>query len=455
MIGRPKPSDIPPSLPSLGTYGESLDENIGTYDEQKKRIYKSSQPLESQQEMRGLLLGDDDGEQAQFLELDEDQKTGNKFVTVHEQTDLEKHKRRHEVEESISEIATKKLKTPQLQPAVTIPMDQDIADFDIGEMFPIEVESTVEVPFIDLSTRSELPVIHSFAKVGQDVSQSTRKKQCSVELQEQVLEQRSTSVVKKEVESSDSEEVVVTFVEKGFPTKVKKEPGMSSSRSQHFMRIISTDDTDAEFRRRVNILADVHEPRKIAVQPSVFDHDYVPQNIVQIQQPQSTSGRITQQQEMSRIKAEDETPELDVFVPGPVGGVTKSVSSMVYHKCFRMEGKETVTIQQMPSSTGSRTPVPPDQQVGDRYYCDKCEKSFKDLKYYRRHMTRLCTKLTNPEMLKCRYCDKLFKHENRYLDHLSTHDGKLRRQCKQCGKRYAMETQLSRHRKLYCEQRKK
>ena len=159
---------------------------------------------------------------------------------------------------------------------------------------------------------------------------------------------------------------------------------------------------------------------------------------------------------MKRIKEEYVNLELDVFIPPAAGGITKLKQSMIYRHRDRMPGKETVTVQQTPSITSQvGAPVPAEHQMGDRYYCDKCQKSFKDLNYFQRHMTRLCEKLTNPEMLKCKYCDKLFKHENRYLDHLSTHDGKKRHQCRQCGQRFAMETQLTCHRKLYCAQRKK
>ena len=131
---------------------------------------------------------------------------------------------------------------------------------------------------------------------------------------------------------------------------------------------------------------------------------------------------------------------------------------MVYRTRERMKGKQIVNVQQKPDSLLTESaglPVPPVQQLDNRYYCDKCNNSFKDLKYFRRHMKRLCPHLTNPEMLKCPYCEKLYRHENRYLDHLSTHDGKLRRQCRQCGQRFAMENQLTRHRKFHCVQRKK
>ena len=222
------------------------------------------------------------------------------------------------------------------------------------------------------------------------------------------------------------------------------------------MKLMSTDTGDQEYQHRVQILAEVHRPDETTRNQSILDHDYVPQKVVEVRLEGNTSGGKTRQQEVQRIKQEDPNPELDVFIPPPAGGITKSTQSMVYRHRSRMPGKQTVTVQQMPSMTSEvGTPVPAEHQVSDRYYCDKCNKSFKDLNYFHRHMMQLCEKLSNPQMLKCKYCDKLYKHENRYLDHLSTHDGKKRRQCKQCGQRFAMEMQLTRHRKLYCSQRKK
>ena len=170
----------------------------------------------------------------------------------------------------------------------------------------------------------------------------------------------------------------------------------------------------------------------------------------------STSTQITREQETQQMIGEDQSKELDVFIPPAAGGVTKSQQSMVYKSRNRMPGKQTITVQRTTPPTGLiPPPIPVESQDGNRYYCHMCNKSFKDLNYFRRHVRRLCEKLTHREMLKCRYCDKLFRHENRYQDHLSTHDGKLRRKCNLCGKRFAMETQLSRHKKLYCNQRKK
>ena len=97
----------------------------------------------------------------------------------------------------------------------------------------------------------------------------------------------------------------------------------------------------------------------------------------------STSGGKTRQQEVQRIKQEDPNLELDVFIPPSAGGITKSMQSMIYHHRYCMSGKETVTVQQMPTTTlQTGTPVPAEHQGGDRYYCDKCNKSFKDLNYF-------------------------------------------------------------------------
>ena len=306
-------------------------------------------------------------------------------------------------------------------------------------ILPWQIESVVEVPYIDLS--SDVPQIHTFGSV---------QTECDLN-----VDKVETVQVKKEVVDTDSDDVIVTFVEEGFPKEVKKEPH-SSSRSRQSMKLISTDSRHKEYQHRIDILAEVHRPQETRAQQSILDHNYIPQNVLEVESQPAASGGKTRQQEMKRIRKEDVNPELDVFIPPAAGGITKSKESMIYRHRDRMPGKETVMVHQTPSSTSVvGAPVPVQHQMGDRYYCDKCHKTFKDLNYFRRHMTRLCEKLTNREMLKCKYCDKLFKHENRYLDHLSTHDGKKRRQCKQCGQRFAMETQLTHHRKLYCPQRKK
>ena len=214
--------------------------------------------------------------------------------------------------------------------------------------------------------------------------------------------------------------------------------------------------SDEEFKRRLKIVPDVHQPEMNPAQASIFDHNYIPANVVEVGATPSTSTGITRKDETVRIRADDPNRELDVFIPPAAGGVTRSEMSMVYKTRCHMPGKQTVTVQQTVDSTAPvAPPVAAEQQIDDRYYCHMCSKSFKDLNYFRRHIRRLCVNLKNPEMLKCRYCDKLYKHENRYLDHLSTHDGKLRRKCKLCGKRFAMETQLTRHKKFYCTQKRK
>ena len=195
----------------------------------------------------------------------------------------------------------------------------------------------------------------------------------------------------------------------------------------------------------MEVLAEVHHSFSTIQDTSIVDHDYIPQNIIEIL-PTKT------REEVSTIKSDHKDSE--VFIPPTAGGVTKSAAAMVYKPRYRMKGKQTVTVTQtVKQSPGA--PVPPDQQLADMFYCDKCEKCFKDKNYYHHHMTRLCKYLTNPQLLKCKYCSKLFGHENRYKDHLSVHDGIKRYKCHQCGSVFSMETQLARHKKLYCTQKKK
>ena len=189
--------------------------------------------------------------------------------------------------------------------------------------------------------------------------------------------------VKEEVPPPDSDDVIVTFVEHGFPKRIKQE-AQSSSTITHPMKLMSTDTGDQKYQRRVQILAEVHRPHETTCNQSILDHDYVPQKVVEVRSEASTSGGKTRQQEVQRIKQENPNPELNVFIPPPAGGITKSTQSMVYRHRSHMPGKQTVMVQQTPSTTSEvGTPVPAEHQVGDRYYCDKCNKSFKDLNYFR------------------------------------------------------------------------
>ena len=73
-------------------------------------------------------------------------------------------------------------------------------------------------------------------------------------------------------------------------------------------------------------------------------------------------------------------PELSVHIPSG-GSQTMSRMVMVYKKRNRMK-KETLELEQVIDKSAIGQPVPEDKQLPGFYYCDKCEKSFKDKGYY-------------------------------------------------------------------------
>ena len=89
-----------------------------------------------------------------------------------------------------------------------------------------QVESVIEVPYVDLNV--ETPEIHSFRKhQGHDVSIGQPQDDNS-KGEEENIDQFKIVDVKQEKVSSDSDDVTITFVEEGFPKKIKKEVDTSS-----------------------------------------------------------------------------------------------------------------------------------------------------------------------------------------------------------------------------------
>ena len=70
-------------------------------------------------------------------------------------------------------------------------------------------------------------------------------------------------------------------------------------------------------------------------------------------------------------------------------------------------------------------------------------------------MVSLCLGLTNPEVLECKYCGKLYHHKKNYHEHISKHDGIKRFKCRPCGEMFMTDTEVQKHRKLYCTQKKR
>ena len=97
-------------------------------------------------------------------------------------------------------------------------------------------------------------------------------------------------------------------------------------------------------------------------------------------------------------------PELSVHIPSG-GSQTMSRMVMVYKKRNRMK-KETLELEQVIDKSVIGQPVPEGKQLPGFYYCDKCDKSFKDKGYYQEHMTHLCKGLPHLKVIKCSQCDK-------------------------------------------------
>ena len=74
----------------------------------------------------------------------------------------------------------------------------------------------------------------------------------------------------------------------------------------------------------------MHQPQATVCALSLLDHNYIPQNVVEVKLQPSTSTGKTRQEEMVRIKDKDPNPELDVFIPPAIGGIMKSTMSIVY-----------------------------------------------------------------------------------------------------------------------------
>ena len=138
--------------------------------------------------------------------------------------------------------------------------------------------------------------------------------------------------------------------------------------------------------------------------------------------------------------------ELAVHIPAATTK-TQSELAMEYRSRRRMEGKEIVSVEQKVNKDQIRPPIPVSEQSDEYFYCDKCDKRFRSKNYFRTHMTRLCKALENPQVLICKTCGKMFKHEKNYKSHLGVHDGVKRFTCSRCGQKFVHDSELLRHRK--------
>ena len=114
-------------------------------------------------------------------------------------------------------------------------------------------------------------------------------------------------------------------------------------------------------------------------------------------------------------------PELQVHVP-LTRCIPPSVSVMQYRQRQRIADKKIVTLKRSVDTKKIPGPVPVTEQIDGFYYCNKCDKKFKDKIYFQTHLRRLCRALENPEAIKCPKCDKLFHHYKSFKQHKQVHD---------------------------------
>ena len=117
----------------------------------------------------------------------------------------------------------------------------------------------------------------------------------------------------------------------------------------------------------------------------VLDHDYVA--IPEIGDDVSSVNTV----EIGSVTTVPKVEKLEQYS-------TKSARAMLFKTRVRMN-KEVVHIQQNVDLANIGPPRPPQEQSSDKYWCTRCPKGFKDKKYYRRHMLRLCPALETPELL--------------------------------------------------------
>ena len=93
-------------------------------------------------------------------------------------------------------------------------------------------------------------------------------------------------------------------------------------------------------------------------------------------------------------------------------------------------------------------PVAENKKIPGYHYCEKCGSKFKEERHRKKHVEQLCPYLTEIEKIKCPFdnCDKLFKNEKSFKDHLSAkHGSNPRFECHKCGMTFSYQKSFSRH----------
>ena len=111
-----------------------------------------------------------------------------------------------------------------------------------------------------------------------------------------------------------------------------------------------------------------------------------------------------------------------------------------------MEVIKVVEVKSSGNQRKNRTqdgPVPENEQIKRRVYCDKCSKSYTEQKALTRHKKQ-------QKEFKCGECDKEYFHEDGLLEHLAAkHGGVPPHVCNICQGRFIYRKQLREHKETY------
>ena len=130
--------------------------------------------------------------------------------------------------------------------------------------------------------------------------------------------------------------------------------------------------------------------------------------------------------------------------------ITQNQQNVIDIQCLTKTEIEKlkVSVKQNVDKSKLPKPVPENKKIPGYHYCEKCGSKFKEERHKKKHVEQLCPYLTEIEKIKCPFdnCDKLFKNEKSFKDHLSAkHGSNPRFQCQKCGMTFSYQKSFSRH----------
>ena len=144
MIQKEQDTELP-LYPSLRVYENYLQQQGETDNVQKKQIYTSSVPAE--ENVTGVQTSEQEFEELTDIVHSSEQFQGDQEVIIftENQKEMEKGKRTHHFETDVEKTDVKRQKL------------QD-------DIFPLQVESVVELPVVEIGDEIQIPQLHSYAQ---------------------------------------------------------------------------------------------------------------------------------------------------------------------------------------------------------------------------------------------------------------------------------------------------